>query len=149
MNLIEEASRIDGYLLAISSLKEDGTAFRCVHLGEGGPSGKASEVAEHFRFDPGSVELVSESDSLTPENIPKGLEDWMLNRVRSAVGTAIDRRLVSGLVAELVGIFQRAPAWFSVARAVPSRPGDQGAFWSIYVFGMDIGSCAIHCSWDD
>jgi len=35
VNLACEASRIDGYLLAAATLKEDGTSFLCVHLGEG------------------------------------------------------------------------------------------------------------------
>jgi len=150
MNLEEEASRIDGYLLAIAALKEDGTSFRCVYLGEGEPSGKVAEVSARLGFERGAITLVPRHDALTPENIPKGLEDWLLDRsFATEEGPPIDRRLVSALVAELEDIFRTMPSWFSVERTAEyTNFGQHGAVWSMYVLGLAVGSCAIHCSWD-
>ena len=146
--LTTDANRIDGYLLAVAGLKDDGTAFRCVHLGEGEPSGKASDVAAHFGFAPESVKLVSERERLTSQNLPRALEGWLLDRIRPMDDLLVDRRLASGLADELADIFQKAPAWFSVECSDLSSSAVQGAIWSIYVFGLEVGSCAIHCSWD-
>jgi hypothetical protein len=143
-----DADRIEGFLRAIARLKDDGTLFQCIYLGDGEPSGMAAPVEEKFRFD-SPVTLVSEQASLTAENLPKSLERWFLDRNRPMDDLTVDRRLVSGFADELADIFQKAPAWFSVeprdTRAMPPL----GVFWSIYVFGLERGSCAIHCSWDD
>lgn len=151
MNLPEEANRLDGYLLAVSELKADGTFFNCVYLGEGGPTKQATEVERKFRFPVGSVELTPLAGLLTPENLPKPFEDWFHNRIRPWKDEApMDPRLASRIASELADIFGRAPEWFEVRRNSPVSPEIHlGAFWSIYIFGCEQGSCAIHCSWDD
>lgn len=143
-----DADRIDGYLSAIAKLKDDGTSFQCVYLGEGEPSGKAATIEKKFQF--GShVTLVSEREKLTAQNLPESLERWFLDRIRPMDDLVVDRRLVSGLADELADIFQRAPAWFTVNCGDIGATPRLGVFWSIYVFGLERGSCAVHCSWDD
>lgn len=143
-----DANRIEGFLCAIAKLKDDGTSFQCIYLGEGEPSGMAAMIEEKFRF--GSpVTLASERESLTAQNLPKSLERWLLDRIRPMDDLTVDRRLVSGLADELADIFQRAPFWFSVRSGDTGATPRLGVFWSIYVFGLESGSCAVHCSWDD
>jgi hypothetical protein len=143
-----DADRIDGFLCAIAKLKDDGTSFRCVYLGTGDPSGKAAMIEEKFRF--GSrVRLVAEREKRTSQNLPESLERWLLDRIRPMDGLMVDTRLVAGLADELADIFQRAPAWFSVDCSDVGSTPRLGVLWSVYVFGLEAGSCAIHCSWDD
>jgi hypothetical protein len=143
-----DANRIEGFLCAIAKLKDDGTSFQCVYLGEGEPSGKAAMIEDKFRF--GSrVMLVSEREKLTAQNLPKSLERWFLDRIRPMDDLMVDSRLVSGLADEIADIFQRAPAWFSVNCSDTGAMPRLGVLWSIYVFGLESGSCAVHCSWDD
>ncbi len=63
----------------------------------------------------------------------------------------VDRRLVSGLADELADLFQQAPAWHSVAcsDASVAFSARMGVTWTIYVVGLEVGWCAIHCAWDD
>ena len=75
MSLHTDAARIDGYLLAVAELKDDGTHFRCVSLGEGAPSDKARDVASKFGLDAQSIELSPERATLTSENLPASLEE--------------------------------------------------------------------------
>jgi hypothetical protein len=150
MNLFDEANRLYGYLLATSGLKADGTFFDCVFLGEGGPDKQLAEAERRFQFRAGTVELTALANALTPENIPKTFEGWLLNRIRpSDEDSPMDARLVSGVASELAGIFGRAPEWFQVRQIIQANPMTHlGAFWSIYIFGREVGSCAILCSWD-
>ncbi len=143
-----DANRIEGFLCAIAKLKDDGTSFQCIYLGEGDPSGMTAMIEEKFRF--GSpVTLASERESLTAQNLPKSLERWLLDRIRPMDDLTVDRRLVSGLADELADIFQKAPVWFSVKSGDTGATPRLGVFWSIYVFGLESGSCAVHCSWND
>ena len=146
-----DAHRLDGYLQAIARLKDDGTSFCCVHLGTGELAGKAAEVERLFGFERGSVRLASERPALTAENLPQSLERWCLDRIRPMDDLQVDRRLVSGLADELADLFQQAPAWHSLAcsDARVDVSARMGVIWTIYVVGLEVGWCAIHCRWDD
>ncbi len=120
-----------------------------MHLGDGDPAGKAAKVEEKFGFAPGSVTLVAQHGRLTAENSPESLERWLLDRIRPMDDLLVDRRLVAGLADELADIFQKAPTWFGVGGGGAIAPPRLGVLWSIYVFGRETGSCAVHCLWDD
>ncbi|KEH07011.1 hypothetical protein GY14_30850 [Delftia tsuruhatensis] len=143
-----DANHIEGFLCAIARLKDDGTSFQCIYLGEGEPSGMAVMIEEKFQFR-SRVTLVSERESLTAQNLPKSLERWFLDRIRPMDDLTVDSRLVSGLADELADIYQKAPVWFSVKSGDTGATPRLGVLWSIYVFGLASGSCAVHCSWDD
>lgn len=105
-------------------------------------------IEEKFQFR-SRVTLVSERESLTAQNLPKSLERWFLDRIRPMDDLTVDSRLVSGLADELADIYQKAPVWFSVKSGDTGATPRLGVLWSIYVFGLASGSCAVHCSWDD
>jgi hypothetical protein len=68
-----DAHRIEGFLRAIARLKDDGTLFQCIYLGDGDPSWMAATVEEKFRFD-SPVTLVSEQASWRATTRAGGLD---------------------------------------------------------------------------
>lgn len=151
MNLLVDAHRLDGYLLAIAELKGDGTHFSCVYLGEVAPVDAGPALCIVFKLGSDGLRL-QPAQPMERSGFPASLEHWILNRVRpmsTADESALDRRLVDGLHAELVDIFGKTPQWLEVAHLPPHPHVHLGAFWNFYVFGVDGGSCAIHCAWDD
>ena len=150
MNLQIEAKRIEGYLLAVATLKGDGTHFQCIHLGAVAPENAVASVAEAFTLPPGSIAIGPDKAMLNKLGAPADFSDWALKRFRSMGGPTIDPCLVSGLAEELADIFTAVPKWFCVRRiGVPHPPLHMGAIWAVFVLGSDAGSLAIHCSWDD
>ena len=150
MSLDFTAFRLDGYFSAIAALKDDGTSFSCIEVQGNDAATAWPEVAQSLGLS-GTGGVVSPSE-LTASNLPKSLEQWIVNRIRpmsEADNLPLDPRLVHGLCDELVEIFGSAPHWFDVRISEHSSALlHLGAFWNIYLFGKNEKAYALHCAWD-
>ncbi len=145
------ARLIDGYLLAVGALKDDGSLFACTYLGALPPQAsfgalcRALEIApDVLRLQP--IEAVVCSGALcTPRQ-------WLLERIRpmsEADREPLDARLYDGFEAELAELFGSEPRWYQlVSSGQRSLAGQLGAIWSVFVFGTECHAYAMHCSWD-
>ena len=140
------AQRLEGYLLAVSALRDDGTRYSCIYLGPAAPQDSLPELCRLLR-------LSLEVSTLKPiaARVPVDFEQWLLHRIRPMSAddcTELDPRLVNGFTAELVDILGGTPEWFKVQRSSGAANVNMGAIFDVFVFGRTDASFAVHCSWD-
>ena len=145
------ARQIDGYLLAVSALKDDGSLFRCSYLGALAPQAsfdalcRALEIApDALRLQP-IVTVVCSGALCTPRQ-------WLLERLlpmSEADRQPLDARLFDGFQRELAELLGSEPHWYQlVSSGQRSLAGQLGAIWSVFVFGTECHAYVMHCSWD-
>ncbi|PLY41965.1 hypothetical protein CSZ94_13100 [Janthinobacterium sp. ROICE36] len=110
------ARQIDGYLLAVSALKDDGSLFRCSYLGALPPQASfdalcaALEIApDGLRLQP-IVTVVCNGALCTPRQ-------WLLERLlpmNEADRQPLDARLFDGFERELAELLGREPHWYQL-----------------------------------
>jgi hypothetical protein len=150
-NNLHAAERLDGYLEAISSLKDDGSYFDFSYLGSIPDEQLVSSYCTRIGVCVDALTLQS-LDGLTFTNLPGSLEAWLTARRRlmnPADPDEIDKRLIDGFVEELGDTLGRPHRWFQVGRVRDHGPIHQlGAIWDVYVLCIGSEAFTIHCSWD-
>lgn len=151
MNAELAAERLDGYLVAVSSLKDDGTIFRVFHLGEMHAEKSLLALCNSLKIPSKEIRFMPPVET-TPSGIPTLLRNWILfrwNMFNPENHCELDARLFDGFATELDDLLGSQNQWLQVGRGANSQPlMELGAIWDLFIFSVDSGSYAIHCSWD-
>jgi hypothetical protein len=142
---------IEGYLLAVSALKDDGSLFGCTYLGAQPPQASLDALCGALKIAPDGLRLqplgtVACSGALcTPRQ-------WLLERLNpmsEADRRPLDARLFDGFQRELAELLRGEPRWYQlVSSGQRSLAAQLGAIWSVFVFGTERHAYVLHCSWD-
>ena len=142
---------IEGYLLAVSALKDDGSLFGCTYLGAQPPQASLDALCRALKIAPDGLRLqplgtVACSGALcTPRQ-------WLLERLNpmsEADRRPLDARLFDGFQRELAELLRGEPRWYQlVSSGQRSLAVQLGAIWSVFVFGTERHAYVLHCSWD-
>lgn len=142
---------IEGYLLAVSALKDDGSLFGCTYLGAQPPQASLDALCRALKIAPDGLRLqplgtVACSGALcTPRQ-------WLLERLNpmsEADRRSLDARLFDGFERELAELLRGEPRWYQlVSSGQRSLAAQLGAIWSVFVFGTERHAYVLHCSWD-
>ena len=142
---------IEGYLLAVSALKDDGSLFGCSYLGAQPPQASLDALCRALKIAPDGLCLqplgtVACSGALcTPRQ-------WLLERLNpmsEADRRPLDARLFDGFERELAELLRGEPRWYQlVSSGQRSLAAQLGAIWSVFVFGTERHAYVLHCSWD-
>lgn len=142
---------IEGYLLAVSALKDDGSLFGCSYLGAQPPQASLDALCRALKIAPDGLRLqplgtVACSGALcTPRQ-------WLLERLNpmsEADRRPLDARLFDGFERELAELLRGEPRWYQlVSSGQRSLAAQLGAIWSVFVFGTERHAYVLHCSWD-
>ena len=142
---------IEGYLLAVSALKDDGSLFGCTYLGAQPPQASLDALCRALKIAPDGLRLqplgtVACSGALcTPRQ-------WLLERLNpmsEADRRPLDARLFDGFERELAELLRGEPRWYQlVSSGERSLAAQLGAIWSVFVFGTECHAYVMHCSWD-
>ena len=145
------ARLIDGYLLAVSALKDDGSLFACTYLGAQPPQASFDALCRALEIAPDGLRLqpiatvVCSGALCTPRQ-------WLLERLlpmSEADREPLDARLYDGFEAELAELFGSEPRWYQlVSSGQGSLASQLGAIWSVFVFGTECHAYVMRCSWD-
>ncbi|KAB8060104.1 hypothetical protein [Janthinobacterium violaceinigrum] len=145
------ARQLDGYLQAVSALKDDGSDLLCSYLGPVAPQAALDAVCRTLDIRPDGLRLlpleqvVCSGGACTPRQ-------WLLERLRpmsEADRQPLDARLYDGFVRELAELLGSEPHWYQlVSSGQHSLAGQLGAIWSVFVFGIGGHAYVMHCSWD-
>ena len=142
---------IEGYLLAVSALKDDGSLFGCTYLGAQPPQASLDALCRALKIAPDGLRLqplgtVACSGALcTPRQ-------WLLERLNpmsEADRRPLDARLFDGFQRELAELLRGEPRWYQlVSSGQRSLAAQLGAIWSVFDFGTERHAYVLHCSWD-
>lgn len=147
----EIALQLDGYLQAVSALKDDGSALRCFYLGPVAPADALVPLCAALDLAPDGLSLPLHS-SVICHGVACTPRQWLLERLRpmtSADRLPLDARLHDGFEQQLLELLGAAPDWYQLSSdGRHSLAGKLGAIWSIYVFGVAGHSLVLQCSWD-
>ena len=145
------ARQLDGYLQAVSALKDDGSAFICSYLGPLPPHAAFDVLCRSLDVAPDGLRLqplervVCSGALCTPRQ-------WLLERLHplnEADRAPLDARLFDGFERELEDVLGGKPHWHQlVSSGQRSLARQLGAIWSVYVFGIGGHAYVLHCSWD-
>jgi len=142
---------IEGYLLAVSALKDDGSLFLCEYLGPVAPQASLDALCRTLRIAPEGLSL-QPLESVVCSGIACTPRQWLLERFRpmsEADRQPLDARLYDGFERELVELLRGEPRWYQlVSSGQRSLAGQLGAIWSVFVFGTECHAYVMHCSWD-
>jgi len=145
------AMRLEGYLQAVSALKDDGTSFQVLYLGQVPPERSTEAFCNAWKLPAECLRLMSPGD-VTLSGIPVSLKQWIMSRrwiVNSGDSSEIDERLFDGFKDEIGDILPRPHCWQQLTRVLDSPPIFKlGAIWDVFILGVSEGTYAIHCSWD-
>ena len=145
------ARLIEGYLLAVSALKDDGSLFLCEYLGPVAPQASFEVLCRALRIAPEGLSL-QPVESVVCSGIACTPRQWLLERFRpmsEADRLPLDARLYDGFERELAELLDGQPRWHQlVSSGQHSLAGQLGAIWSVFVFGTDEHAYVMHCSWD-
>ncbi|MGK5042000.1 hypothetical protein ACQ4WQ_16800 [Janthinobacterium sp. GB1R12] len=142
---------IEGYLLAVSALKDDGSLFLCEYLGPVAPQASLDALCRALRIAPEGLSL-QPLGSVVCSGIACTPRQWLLERFRpmsEADRQPLDARLYDGFERELAELLRGEPRWYQlVSSGQISLAGQLGAIWSVFVFGTECHAYVMHCSWD-
>ena len=142
---------IEGYLLAVSALKDDGSLFLCEYLGPVAPQASLDALCRALRIAPEGLSL-QPLESVVCSGIACTPRQWLLERFRpmsEADRQPLDARLYDGFERELAELLRGEPRWYQlVSSGQISLAGQLGAIWSVFVFGTECHAYVMHCSWD-
>jgi len=142
---------IEGYLLAVSALKDDGSLFLCEYLGPVAPQASLDALCRALRIAPEGLSL-QPLESVVCSGIACTPRQWLLERFRpmsEADRQPLDARLYDGFERELAELLRGEPRWYQlVSSGQISLGGQLGAIWSVFVFGTECHAYVMHCSWD-
>lgn len=142
---------IEGYLLAVSALKDDGSLFLCEYLGPVAPQASLDALCRALRIAPEGLSL-QPLESVVCSGIACTPRQWLLERFRpmsEADRQPLDARLYDGFERELAELLRGEPRWYQlVSSSQISLAGQLGAIWSVFVFGTECHAYVMHCSWD-
>jgi hypothetical protein len=142
---------IEGYLLAVSALKDDGSLFLCEYLGPVAPQASLDALCRALRIAPEGLSL-QPLESVVCSGIACTPRQWLLERFRpmsEADRQPLDARLYDGFERELAELLHGEPRWYQlVSSGQISLAGQLGAIWSVFVFGTERHAYVMHCSWD-
>jgi hypothetical protein len=142
---------IEGYLLAVSALKDDGSLFLCEYLGPVAPQASLDALCRALRIAPEGLSL-QPLESVVCSGIACTPRQWLLERFRpmsEADRQPLDVRLYDGFERELAELLRGEPRWYQlVSSGQISLAGQLGAIWSVFVFGTECHAYVMHCSWD-
>lgn len=145
------ARQIDGYLLAVSALKDDGSLFGCSYLGALPPQASFDAVCRALQLPPGDVRL-QPLGTVACSGVLCTPRQWLLERLHptsEADRQPLDARLFDGFERELAELLGGEPRWYQlVSSGQRSLAGQLGAIWSVFVFGTERHAYVMHCSWD-
>ena len=145
------ARQIDGYLQAVSALKDDGSLFGCSYLGALAPQASFDAVCRALQLPPGDVRL-QPLGTVACSGVLCTPRQWLLERLNpmsEADRQPLDARLFDGFERELAELLGGEPRWYQlVSSGQRSLAGQLGAIWSVFVFGTERHAYVMHCSWD-
>lgn len=142
---------IEGYLLAVNALKDDGSLFLCEYLGPVAPQASLDALCRVLRIAPSGLSL-QPLESVACSGIACTPRQWLLERFRpmsEADRRPLDARLYDGFEREVAELLRAEPRWYQlVSSGQISLAGQLGAIWSVFVFGTECHAYVMHCSWD-
>ena len=145
------ARQIDGYLLAVSALKDDGSLFGCSYLGALPPQASFDAVCGALQLPPDGLRL-QPLGTVACSGVLCTPRQWLLERLHptsEADRQPLDARLFDGFERELAELLGGEPRWYQlVSSGQRSLAGQLGAIWSVFVFGTERHAYVMHCSWD-
>ena len=145
------ARLIDGYLLAVSALKDDGSLFLCEYLGPVAPQASLDALCRTLKLQPDGMRL-QPIESMVCSGALCTPRQWLLERLgpmNEADRRPLDARLFDGFERELAELLGREPHWYQlVSSGQRSLAGQLGAIWSVFVFGTECHAYVMRCSWD-
>ncbi len=146
-----QARLIEGYLLAVSALKDDGSLFACTYLGALAPQASFDALCQALGVTPDGLRL-QPLETVVCSGIACTPRQWLLERIQpmsEADRQPLDARLYDGFERELAELLGGQPRWHQlVSSSQRSLGGQLGAIWSVFVFGAGGHAYAMHCSWD-
>ncbi|MDN2705014.1 hypothetical protein O0881_23785 [Janthinobacterium sp. SUN100] len=145
------ARQIEGYLQAVSALKDDGSLFACSCLGPVAPQAAFDALCRSLEIAPDGMRL-QPIESVVCSGVLCTPRQWLLERLRPASEAdrqPLDARLFDGFENELAELLGSAPRWYQlVSSGQHSLASQLGAIWSVFVFGTERHAYVMHCSWD-
>ena len=142
---------IEGYLLAVSALKDDGSLFLCEYLGPVAPQAAFDALCQALRLTPDGLHL-QPIETVVCSGVLCTPRQWLLERIgpmSEADRQPLDARLYDGFERELAELLRGEPRWYQlVSSSQRSQAGQLGAIWSVFVFGTERHAYVMHCSWD-
>lgn len=149
--LLAAVHKLNGYLLAISALKADGSSFSCFYLGQISLEDALAPLSISLRIEKDMLQFFP-PDALTLSGHPTSFRQWLCSRWRLYEvhdTKEVDIRLFDGFVEEMNEQLGRPEQWMR-AGAGPAYlpPHDLGAIWDVYLFSARGHAYAVHCSWD-
>ena len=145
------ARQLDGYLLAVTALKDDGSLFRCSYLGAQSPQASFDALCRALEIAPDGMRL-QPIETVVCSGVLCSPRQWLLERLNPASEAdrqPLDARLFDGFERELAELLGSQPHWYQlVSSSQPSLAGQLGAIWSVFVFGTECDAYVLHCSWD-
>ena len=145
------ARQIDGYLLAVSALKDDGSLFACSYLGALPPQASFDAVCRALQLPPDGLRL-QPLGTVACSGVLCTPRQWLLERLHptsEADRQPLDARLFDGFERELAELLGGEPRWYQlVSSGQRSLAGQLGAIWSVFVFGTERHAYVMHCGWD-
>jgi len=145
-----EVGKIDGYLEAVSYLKDDGTGFLFCSINKG--KDIADAVTECFPKS-GETFVVSSVENWQREVVPV-LKSWVLTRRRimnDGDSDQLNERLYDGFIELLLDYLDNPITWFSVSHeSVNGNPVSttNEAIWDCFAVTTPSGCYILHCGWD-
>ncbi|WP_215403704.1 hypothetical protein [Janthinobacterium sp. JC611] len=145
------ARQLDGYLQAVSALKDDGSLFACTYLGALAPQASFGTLCRALQLAPDDVRL-QPIGTVACSGVLCTPRQWLLERLNpmsEADRQPLDARLFDGFERELAELLGGEPRWYQlVSSGQRSLAGQLGAIWSVFVFGTERHAYVLHCSWD-
>ena len=146
------ARLIDGYLLAVSALKDDGSLFACIYLGALPPQASFDALCRALEIAPDGLRLQPIA-TVVYSGVLCTPRQWLLERlhpISEADRAPLDARLFDGFERELAELLDSEPHWYQlVSSGQCSLASQLGAIWSVFVFGTECHAYVMHCSWDN
>ncbi|KAB8042271.1 hypothetical protein [Janthinobacterium aquaticum] len=143
--------QLDGYLQAVSALKDDGSALRCFYLGPVAPADAFDALCVALEVPPGNLSLQPQA-AVACHGLACTPRQWLLERLRPmtiADQAPLDARLYAGFEQQLLELLGDVPEWRQlVSDGQRNLAAQLGAIWSVYVFGVAGHSYVLQCSWD-
>ncbi len=147
----EQIGRIDGFLEAIASLKDDGTGFIFDFLGKGYEDDLPQLFDKYFSINVSPITVKAVKNWAT-EVLPE-LKHWILTRIRivnDGDTKTIDQRLFDRFIEELLDSLSNPVQWYVLNHTSNGNRiiTTNEAMWHCFTIATPDGCYLLHCGWN-